>query len=377
MTKKSKRVSKTTAKTAAPIVNLALQGGGSHGAFTWGVLDALLEDGRVDFEGITGASAGAMNAVVMADGWLRAQAAGRDPREGAREQLTLFWDGIALHPSPFSAAPGLKGFPGLPAFGWGGSPAMQDLLAFNPLAQWFDVISRMFSPYQLNPLNFNPLEMVLKPLIDFDALRSQSPFKLFVCATNVRTGRARIFREHELRLEMLLASACLPFTFQAVHVDDMAEDGTLRREYYWDGGYMGNPALFPLYHATHTRDIVLVQINPLIRDEVPNTSQEIVERSNEISFNSSLMQEMRAIAFVQRLLMENKLDPQRYKHILMHMISAEDAMRVFGATSKYNTTALFLQELFTLGRATAAEWLEQNFDYLNHASSVAVSEVFL
>lgn len=362
-------------KVASPKVDLALQGGGSHGAFTWGVLDALLEDGRMAFEGITGASAGAMNAVVMADGWQRAQDAGRDPREGARERLRLFWSAIALQSSPFSAASGTTGFPALPA--WALPPAAREALSFNPMAMWFDVLSRIASPYQLNPMNYNPLETVLKPLIDFDRLREASPFKLFVCATNVRTGRARIFREHELRLEMLLASACLPFTFQAVAIDESLSDGTVQRDHYWDGGYMGNPALYPLYRTTQTRDILLVQINPLVRDEVPDTSQEIVERANEISFNASLMHEMRAIAFVQRLLTENRIDPKRYKHILMHMISAQECMRSYGPASKYNTSPAFIQELFRLGRETAADWLEQKIDYVGHASSVPVSEVFL
>jgi NTE family protein len=350
------------------LVNLALQGGGAHGAFTWGVLDALLEAGSLDFEGVTGASAGAMNAVVMADGWARGVAARRDPREAARELLKLFWDTIAAQPSPFSAAPNLPGFPGLPGFGWTVLPPLRDAMAMNPMALWFDLVSRLFSPYQLNPLNYNPLETVLKPLIDFERLRREAPFKLFVCATNVRTGRARVFREHELELPMLLASACLPFTFQAVAVDD---------SHYWDGGYMGNPALFPLFYATKTRDIVLVQINPLTRGEVPDTSQEIVERMNEISFNASLIHELRSIAFVQRLLKENRLDPKRYKQVLMHMIAAEEKMRAYGAASKYNTSPAFVAELCALGRATARDWLEQKIEYIGHASSVPIEQVFL
>ncbi len=368
---------KKNTRKANLVVDLALQGGGSHGAFTWGVLDALLEDGRIQFEGVTGASAGAMNAVVMADGWARAQAAGRDPREGARERLNLFWNAITLQSSPFSAAPGLKGFPGLPAMGWALPGVTREASSFNPMALWFDVLSRMFSPYQLNPMNFNPLEAVLKPLIDFDRLRQASPFKLFVCATNVRTGRARIFRDHELRLEMLLASACLPFTFQAVEVDEESSEGVIQRHHYWDGGYMGNPALFPLNHATKTHDVLLVQINPLVRDQVPDTSQEIVERANEISFNASLMHEMRVIAFLQRLLKEGRIDPTRYKSVFMHMISAQERMRELAPASKYDTTPAFIQELFALGRNTAQDWLDQKLMYVGHASSIEVSEVFL
>lgn len=361
-------------KQSTPVVDLALQGGGAHGAFTWGVLDALLEDGRLAFEGATGASAGAMNAVVMADGWARALDAGQDPREGARERLKQFWESVSSQASAFSAAPGLKGFPG---FGWVLPPAAQDAMNFNPMAMWFDVLSRMFSPYQLNPMNFNPLAVVLGPLVDFERLRKASPIKLFVCATNVRTGRARVFRDHELRLEMLLASACLPFTFQAVRVSETRADGTEVHEHYWDGGYMGNPALFPLGHATKTRDLLLVQINPLVRPDVPNTSQEIVERANEISFNASLMHEMRTLAFVQRMLKENRLDAKRYKQVLFHAISAEACMRRLTAASKYDTSRAFVRELFDLGRNTAVDWLDQKLSYVGHASSVNISEMFL
>jgi len=364
-------------KKRLPNVDLALQGGGSHGAFTWGVLDALLEDGRLQFEGVTGASAGAMNAVIMADGWARGLAAKRDPRERARQQLKKFWDAITAQSSPFSATLKMSDPVAMPAMDWMLPQSMRETFSVNPIALWLDLVSRMFSPYQLNPLNYNPLESVLKPLVDFERLRASAPFKLFICATNVRTGRARVFREHELTIEMLLASACLPFAFQAVEVIEHFDDGRTQREHYWDGGYMGNPALFPLFYATRTRDIVLVQINPMQRFEVPNTAQEIIERANEISFNSSLMHELRAIAFVQRLLKENRLDPKRYKHVLMHRIAAEDQMRTFGACSKNNTSPAFVRQLFELGRSAAQDWLDQKASYLGRASSVPIGEVFL
>jgi NTE family protein len=232
----------------------------------------------------------------------------------------------------------------------------------------FDLVSRVFSPYQLNPFNVNPLRDVLKPLVDFEALRRRSPFELFVSATNVRTGRPRVFREHELKLDMLLASAALPFAFHAVEVDE---------EYYWDGGYVGNPSLYPLFYATRTRDLLLVQINPLVREDVPDTAQEIIERVNEISFNTALLHELRAIAFVERLLGEQKLDPGKYKRINMHMIDAEEKLRKYGASSKTYTSAGFLKELFDLGRATATDWLERNFAYVGHASSVRIAQRFL
>lgn len=338
--------------------NLALQGGGSHGAYTWGVLDALLEDGRLDFDGVTGASAGAMNAVVMADGWLDGLAAKRDPREEARAALRTFWESIGRQSSVFS----LNG-------AWVG---MAPGLVNNPVFLWMDLVSRVFSPYQLNPFNYNPLRGLLDASIDFKRLQAHSPFKLFMCATNVRTGRPRVFREGELELDMLLASACLPFAFQAVHVKNEQDD-----DFFWDGGYMGNPALWPLFYGTQSRDLLLVQINPLRRDEVPESAPEIAERINEVSFNASLLHELRAIDFVQRLLAENKLDPKRYKKIWLHVASAEEQMKRFGASSKYNTAPAFLQQLFELGRATGREWLEQKWAYVGHAASAPIAETFL
>ena len=339
---------------AAPRVNLALQGGGSHGAFTWGVLDALLEDGRLDFEGISGASAGAMNAVVLAEGWRRALERGSDPREAARAHLTSFWQAVGDRPSGFGLTTPMPWF--APPYGAAQASMM------------FDLVSRVFSPYQLNPFNVNPLRDVLSPLVDFDALRERSPFELFVSATNVRTGRPRVFREHELKLEMLLASAALPFAFHAVEVE---------KEFYWDGGYVGNPSLYPLFYATKTRDLLLVQINPLVREDLPDTAQEIIERVNEISFNTALLLELRAIAFVDRLLREHKLDPAKYKRINMHMIDAEEQLRKYGASSKSYSTPGFLKELFDLGRKTAADWLDRNFAYVGHASSVRIAQRFL
>jgi len=339
---------------ASKRVNLALQGGGSHGAFTWGVLDALLEDGRFEFEGVSGASAGAMNAVVMADGWLDGLRARRDPRASARAALKTFWDAIATRPGAFALAKKWSGLPDVPTA--------------NPMLLWFELLSQVYSPYQLNPLNYNPLRTVLEPLIQFEHLRAKAPFKLFVCATNVRTGRVRIFREHELELDMLLASACLPFAFQAVEVNG---------EHFWDGGYMGNPALWPLWYATKAKDLLLVQINPLSRADLPDTAQEIIDRASEISFNSSLLHEMRSIEFVQRLLSERRIDPKRYKRIYLHMIGAEEKMEAYGQSSKYNTSRDFLAELFALGRATAQEWLEMKFEYVGHAGTVRIAETFL
>jgi NTE family protein len=338
----------------SPIVDLALQGGGSHGAFTWGVLDALLDDGQLAFEGITGASAGAMNAVAMAEGWRRGLAAGTDPRQAAREHLADFWGSVADLPNGMAMAP---------ASTWSNSP-----LGGFSAATLAGVMSQFYSPYQLNPFDFNPLRELLGKKIDFDALRAASPFKLFVCATNVNTGRARIFREHELRLEMLMASAALPSAYRAVEIDGA---------HYWDGGFMGNPALYPLFSSTRTLDVLLVQINPLVRTQVPDTPEEIFERINEISFNSSVLHEMRAIAFVQRLLAEGRLDPARYKGIRMHAIDAEEYLRKFGASSKLNTARSFLEQLHQIGRKAALEWLDASIAYVGHASSLRIEQKYL
>jgi NTE family protein len=318
------------------------------------VLDALLEDGRLAFEGISGASAGAMNAVVLAEGWRLAAEQGADPRAAAREHLARFWHAVGDRRSGFGLPTPIPWF--APPVGAAHASLM------------FDLVSRVFSPYQLNPFNINPLRDVLKPLVDFDALRARPPFRLFVCATNIRSGRPRVFREHELNLEMLLASAALPFAFHAVEVEG---------EYFWDGGYVGNPALYPLFYATRTSDLLLVQINPLVREDLPDTAQEIIERVNEISFNTALLHELRAIAFVQRLLHEARLDPAKYKRINMHMIDAEEQLRKYGAVSKTYTSPGFLKELFELGRRTALDWLERNFAYVGHASSVRIAARFL
>jgi NTE family protein len=348
-----------TAAKAGPVINLALQGGGAHGAYTWGVLDALLEDGRLGFDGVTGASAGAMNAVVMADGWLDGLARGDDPRAAARAGLRSFWTAVGAQPSgaPLNAAWTLSN-------GRGGMA--------NPFLLWLDLLTRMFSPYQLNPFDYNPLRTVLTDRVDFERLQRQAPFKLFIAATNVRSGRVRVFREHEVSLPVLLASACLPMAFQAVEV---VTDG--KAEHYWDGGFMGNPALWPLFYATRTSDLLLVAINPLRREELPDSAQEIVERMSEISFNASLLHEMRAINFTRRLLAEGKLDPAQYRDVWLHMIAGEDDLRDFGASSKSDTRPAFLAQLFDLGRARALQWLEDKFDYVGHTGTVRIAEVFL
>jgi NTE family protein len=262
----------------ARVINLALQGGGAHGAFAWGVLDRILEHGGIEIEGIVGTSAGAMNAAVTAYGL----AIGGN--EGARATLRTFWKAIseASRMGPLQATPLEKMFQKTP-----GS------LEFSPGYIMMDFLSRMFSPYQLNPSNKNPLRDVLSSVIDFEKIHSTGRVKLFICASNVLTGRIRVFSQKEVCVDAVLASACLPFMFQAVEVDG---------EYFWDGGYMGNPPLYPIIYNCDSRDILIVQLNPINIDKVPQTAQEILDRINTLSFNSSLMREMRAVHFVTGLL---------------------------------------------------------------------------
>lgn len=332
-------------------INLALQGGGAHGAYTWGVLDRLLEDERLEIDGVSGTSAGAMNAAVLADGY---EAGGRD---GAREALDAFWRRIAdagkyspLQPTPIDRMFG----------GWN--------MDRSPSFLFFDWLSRTFSPYQLNPMNHNPLRDVLVKSIDFDRLSRGSAIKLFLSATNVRTGKVKVFADSEISADALLASACLPFMFQTVVIDG---------EPYWDGGYMGNPSLFPLIYGSESQDVLIVQINPLGSDAIPTTAHEIMNRVNEISFNSSLMREMRAVSFVTHLLDSGQLTDNKYRRMYVHWIDAEEQMRGLGVSSKLNADLEFLLHLRDLGRSTADAWLAAQFDRIGRESTVDIREKFL
>lgn len=338
-------------KNARKPINLALQGGGAHGAFTWGVLDRLLEDDRVVIEAISGTSAGAMNAVVVADGIMRGGAA------GARTALKQFWSAVsdAGRLSPIQRGP-LDVFMG----NWS--------LDNSPSYVFFDMFNRLTSPYNVNPLNINPLRTILEDTVDFDVVRSCDKMKILISATNVETGRVKVFNRHELTCDMVMASACLPFIFQAVEIDGVP---------YWDGGYMGNPVLFPFYKESTSADIVIVQINPMERKGTPSSAQEILNRVNEITFNSSLLKELRAIDFVQRLLDQGKIDPDAYRRLHVHMIQAHEEIKPLGASSKLNTEWQFLRHLFEVGRTTADEWIDANFDHLGAQSTVDIPTMFL
>jgi NTE family protein len=326
-------------------VNLALQGGGSHGAFTWGVLDRLLEDEGLAFGAVSGTSAGALNAAVMATGFARGG------RPAAREALAAFWGDIAQTSGCF----GLQA--GFPATGMFGMPGMPGLAAYNldwnPAYLWLNEFLRLFSPYQFNAFGDNPLRRVLERHVVPEAL-ADCGFPVLVTATNVRTGQPRVFDRVDGSIDALLASACLPTLFKAVPIK--AREGPTI-EHYWDGGYSGNPALWPLFEHGDTLDIVLVRINPLVRPELPDTPAEIAERINEIGFNTALFGELRAIAFVQKLIERGDLSAGEYKNLRVHSIAADRAMGELKPSSKINTDAQFIARLHALGRGTATQWL--------------------
>lgn len=331
-------------------INLALQGGGAHGAFTWGVLDRLLADGRLEIEALSGTSAGAMNAVALAEGMTMGGA------EEARACLRRFWRAVskAAHGSPIRRSP-------------------LDILMGNwnldtsPAYLVFDLMGRVASPYEVNPLNLNPLRDLLDELIDFECVRACQQVDIHICATNVETGRVKVFRRHELTADMVMASACLPLVFQAVEIG-----GT----HYWDGGFMGNPALFPFFGGSQSQDVIIVQINPVSRAGAPKSAREILNRVNEITFNSSLLREFRAIDFVSRLLDEGRLDPDEYKQILVHRIEAEAEINPLGASSKMNAEWPFLEHLFGVGYTAADAWLEENFKHLGNRSTLDIRAMY-
>ena len=333
-------------------INLALQGGGAHGAYTWGVLNRLLEEEDLEIEAISGTSAGAMNAAVLVTGYCQGG------REKAKELLHDFWQEISLlgsvfNPNRKSTVANINGHWNLD---WS--------LSYN----YFELLTHMLSPYQLNPLNINPLKWVLEKIINIEELQRSESIKLFITATAVRTGQPRVFKCQEITTNVLLASACIPYLFQAIVIDD---------EPYWDGGYMGNPVIWPLIYYSDSPDIMLVQVNPLRRHETPVSAHEIMNRLNEITFNSSLISEMRAINFVSKLVHENRLDPQRYKDIHMHMITGGENMANYNASSKLNSSWQFFWHLKEIGYHAADEWLKNYKKAIGEKSSIDIQQVFL
>jgi NTE family protein len=337
-------------KSATKPLTLALQGGGAHGAFTWGVLDRLLEDERLVFEGVSATSAGAMNATAMGYGL----AIGG--REGARQALAGFWKRISE-----AAAKG----PLQPT--WYDKMMGNHSLDMSPAFVFFDLMTRLMSPYQFNPQNYNPLREVLLASIDFDQLKN-CPMKIYLSATNVRTGKIKVFENREIVPEAVLASGCLPFMFQAVELDGEA---------YWDGGYMGNPALFPLIYGCESADVLVVHINPMERTQIPKNASDILNRINEISFNSSLMREMRAISFVSKMIDQGIIKEGALKRMHVHGILDDDVMTGLGVASKLNADWDFLQRLHAAGRARASLWLDEHFDDIGVDSTVDIGATYL
>ncbi len=326
-------------------LSLALQGGGAHGAFTWGVLDALLEDGRIGIEALSGTSAGAMNAICLADGWIEGGA------EGARTQLSKFWRSISVD-GHYSAAQRtvLHSILGT----WSETP-------FSHF--WLDMMQKVASPYDLNPLDINPLRDVLNEQIDFERLRKNRTFKLFVTATNVQTGRIKVFERSELTADHVMARPACPPCFRRWR--SMA--CPIGMAAIW-----AIPRFIPLFYDIKSRDILLVQINPVKRMEVPKTAKDIQNRLNEITFNATLLREYRSVDFVNRLLDKNLLPKDKYKHVLMHRIDADRALEGLDASTKLDSGWDFIQHLHHKGRATGQAWLANNFDALGVRATLDV-----
>lgn len=337
-------------RTKSKKINLALQGGGAHGAFTWGVLDKILEDGRLDIEGISGTSAGAINAVAIADGY---STGGVD---GAREALDNFWTKLSDlgRFSPIQRTPWSKF-----SSDWS--------LDYSPGRMIFDSFIGTFSPYEYNPMNINPLLDLIKSEIDFDHVHACQNFELFICATNVRSGKSKIFANSEITADSVMASCCLPEIYQAVEIDGEA---------YWDGGYMGNPPLYPLFYETECEDVLLVEVNPIETPEIPRTVRGIHNRLNEITFNATLLRELRTVEFVSRLIDEGKLSHQNYMQVKMHAIQPALAMQELSSSSKLNLELEFLHYLRDLGRVEAENWIDENFEHIGKKSTLNLKEMF-
>jgi NTE family protein len=329
---------------AMHLINVALQGGGSHGAFTWGVLDALLEQPDIGFEGISGTSAGALNAVALASGWMRAAQAGEDPRAGARASLKALWDDVEVTGSFASmSVQAMRAFAGAIAPGW---PAAFPLM-------------------QVSALGLNPLRQVLKRHVDFGFVQSCVMPRIHVSATHVRTGRATIFSGAALTVDAVLASACLPMIFPTVTIDGEA---------YWDGGYSVNPPLAPFIAGTVSRDVLLVQINPVRRDAAPESGPDILDRINELTFNAGLLSQVRAVEHVNQLVKAGALPGTGVREMYLHRIDGGEALQRYPQSSRALADAALLKELFQLGRDAALAWLRKHRRALGRRGTIDFDE---
>ena len=325
-------------------VDLALQGGGSHGAFTWGVLDRLLEEEWLEIDGVSGTSAGAMNAVALVNGLAADEGA-----TAAKALLATYWERVSAAAafSPVQRTP-------MDKF-WNGWRLDQ-----SPMYAWIELWSQFLSPYDFNPFGINPLRQIVEDTFNFDLVNSETAPKLYQSATNVRSGRLEVFEKPKISVDTTLASACLPTIYQAVEIGEEA---------YWDGGYMGNPPLYPLVKGTAAKDLIVVQINPMRRNEIPKSSSEISNRLNEITFNSSLLNELRAAGFLYNMMREEDLDTGRLGQGRLHRIHAEEVMQDLSATSKMNASPDFMDFLFKTGREAAEAWLETDAKLLGEKTS--------
>src|SRR5215475_2025417 len=334
-------------------VNLALQGGGAHGAFVWGVLDRLLEDGRVGIEAISATSAGAMNAVALASG----MAIGGP--EAARKSLHDFWEEVSRTDLLFDLYSPLNQW----------IQALKLPPEYHPFHAAIHYFTHLLPPTLLNPFNINPLRAVLSKVIDFEGLnRSPVAPQLFLNATNIRTGKIKVFETPRISIDAVLASACLPPYFQAIEIDG---------EHYWDGGYLGNPAIYPLIYRRGSKDVVIVQVTAVRRDELPASAADVLHRITEISFNSSLMREMRAVAFATRLIDRGELDESKHNRMFMHWIGNDHLMSELGTATQFHPEWSLLCRLRDEGRESASEWLAQNFEHIGSRSTVDFADMFL
>jgi NTE family protein len=332
-------------------VAFALQGGGTHGAFTWGVLDYILEDGRLEIEGLSGTSAGAMNATALLQGLLK------DGPGGARRELRRFWECIQNQSYLSPLKPTFYNY-------FMGKPKLCNTPAYIML----NLLSDVFSPYESNPFGFNPLKSILEEFFDFNALHQAKTPKLFLSATHIATGKSKIFTEKDIKIESLLASACLPFIFQAIEVDG---------EFYWDGGFMSNPPLHPLIHNCETHNIIVIQLTQALREKLPTTSQEIIDRHKEITFNSCLVHEIRAIDFISKLVDRGMIKDKSVKSTHIHVIRNAQVFEQLELSSVLNADPAFLKFLFEAGRATACDWLEEHFNDIGVKTTADLDKDFV
>jgi NTE family protein len=334
-------------------VNLALQGGGAHGAFVWGVVDRLLEDGRLAIEAISATSAGAMNAVALASGM---SAGGPD---AARKSLHEFWQDVSQMDLMFDLFSRWNQW----------IQALKLPPEYHPFHATVHFLTHTLPPNLLNPLNINPLKSLLSRVVDFERLNaSPNAPQLFLNATNIRTGKLKVFQTPDITVESVLASACLPPYFQAVEIDG---------EHYWDGGYLGNPAIYPLIYRRGSKDVIIAQVTAIRRDALPASAADVLHRITEISFNSSLMREMRAVAFATRLIDNGELDGNKHSRMFIHLIGNDRLMSQLGTATQFHPEWSLLCRLRDAGREAASGWLEQNFDHIGCRSTVDVDDMFL